>query len=359
LLYKEDWQEVQKRLDAWWSGEIIDRVVIQVTAQRKGVTRTSNWDVWTLMQNRDNPEIAIAEFEKFCQEIYFGGEAFPNFWINFGPGSMAAYIGAIPRFEKDTVWLETPTEWSKLQEVKFDHENIWWKMTKKCTVLSSEAGKGKWITGNTDLGGPTDIAASLRGTQNLLFDLLENGEKVKQLTGQITKLWYEYYQELYGITKKNGMPGTSAWMGIWSPKRWYPVQCDFSAMISPEMFAEFVAPYLQEQCQYLDHTIYHWDGPGEIPHLDLLLDIPELNGIQWTPGSGQPGVESPKWFPLYKRIQQKGKLLVLLGVPPDKIEGLLNEISPEGVLIGTSVSSEDEAKELLKKAEKRSFYGDT
>ena len=35
LLYKEDWPEAQERLKAWWKGEIIDRVCIQVTAPRK------------------------------------------------------------------------------------------------------------------------------------------------------------------------------------------------------------------------------------------------------------------------------------------------------------------------------------
>ena len=37
-------------------------------------------------------------------------------------------------------------------------------------------------------------------------------------------------------------------MGLWAPMRWYPLQCDFSAMISPDMFAEFVLPDLAEQC---------------------------------------------------------------------------------------------------------------
>ena len=35
MLYKEDWEETKKRYEQWWNGEIIDRVVIQVTANRK------------------------------------------------------------------------------------------------------------------------------------------------------------------------------------------------------------------------------------------------------------------------------------------------------------------------------------
>ena len=32
MLYKEDWQTAQERLQAWWDREIIDRACIQVTA---------------------------------------------------------------------------------------------------------------------------------------------------------------------------------------------------------------------------------------------------------------------------------------------------------------------------------------
>jgi hypothetical protein len=32
LLYKPDWEETKARFEAWWTGEALDRCVIQVTA---------------------------------------------------------------------------------------------------------------------------------------------------------------------------------------------------------------------------------------------------------------------------------------------------------------------------------------
>ena len=140
-------------------------------------------------------------------------------------------------------------------------------------------------------------------------------------------------------------------MNFWFPGRGCDVQCDFSAMLSPEMFEEFVLPYMREQCRRLDHTIYHMDGPGQIPHLEILLDIPELDGIQWIPGAGNFSVGSPEWFPLYRRIQERGKLLVLQGMDKSEVETVLGNISSRGLLIGTTCDSEDEARELIKKCE--------
>ncbi|MDZ7358952.1 MAG: hypothetical protein ONB33_15255, partial [candidate division KSB1 bacterium] len=102
----------------------------------------------------------------------------------------------------------------------------------------------------------------------------------------------------------------------------------------------------------LDYSIYHWDGPGQIPHLEILLDIPELDGIQWVPGAGQPGPGSPKWFPLYHRIQKRGKLLVLSVVDKKDVLNLVENLSPRGLLIQTQCDNEDEARELIARVER-------
>jgi len=353
MIYKEDWDRARERFRAWLSGEIIDRVVIQVTAPRKGVKPTSSWSGWDLVHNLDNPERAFREFEKRCKETYFGGEAFPNLCVNLGPGIAAAYLGCPPRIEEDTVWFEAPETkpWDEILSLRLDPGNRWWKITKDITSQAVEYGRGKFFVGITDLNAVLNILGSLRGTQRLLMDLIDHPREVKEACSLITEIWFSCYDELLKITQRY-MSGASTWMGIWFPGRGSDVQCDFSAMISPKMFEEFVIPHLQEQCRRLEYSIYHWDGPGQIPHLDLLLDIPELDGIQWTPGAGNPGTGSPRWFGLYRRIQERGKLLVLLGVAKEDIEGVLKELSPKGILISTNCDSEDEARDLLRKAER-------
>lgn len=44
-----------------------------------------------------------------------------------------------------------------------------------------QLGKGSFIPAMTDLGGIIDVAASLRGAQNLLTDLIDNPANVKML----------------------------------------------------------------------------------------------------------------------------------------------------------------------------------
>jgi 5-methyltetrahydrofolate--homocysteine methyltransferase len=352
MLYKEDWEKVRQRMLAWWQGEILDRVALQVDAPRDNA-RPHNWDPFYLARHLDEPERAFTEWENYCRATFFGGEFVPNLWANLGPGIPAAYLGATPHVVEDTVWFEPPRELSleKIATLEFDKNNYWWEKTKELTVLAAEAGKGKFFAGLTDLNSVFDIIGHLRGTQNLLCDLMDRPEVVKKATTLVNDIWLACYDELSGITGRF-QEGTVGWMNIWFPGRGCEVQCDFSYMISPAMFEEFVLPHLAEECRHLDQSIYHLDGPGELPHLEMLLDIPELDGIQWVPGVGNPGTGSPSWFAMYRRIQEKGKLLVLQGMDKPDVEGVLEAISSRGLLIETKCDSEPEARELLKKAEK-------
>jgi 5-methyltetrahydrofolate--homocysteine methyltransferase len=122
-------------------------------------------------------------------------------------------------------------------------------------------------------------------------------------------------------------------------------------MISPGDFERFVLPSLNRTAGHLDHSIYHWDGPGQIAHLDHLLSMPHLDGIQWVPGDGSAPVWDEKWFPLYEKIQAAGKILVLHGfyTVEDALKVIKN-FSPKGLWMSAALSSGEEAEALLAEA---------
>ena len=67
----------------------------------------------------------------------------------------------------------------------------------------------------------------------------------------------------------------------------------------------FCRPDIAACCAELEHGFYHLDGKGQIPHLDHLLAIPGLKGVQWIAGAGQPATADPTWWPLLKRIRDQ------------------------------------------------------
>ena len=69
--------------------------------------------------------------------------------------------------------------------------------------------------GHTDIGGTLDILASLVGTQQLLYELIDHPEAVLRLAGDITQLWLRFYDDLNGLIRATGR-GSTPWAPIWS-----------------------------------------------------------------------------------------------------------------------------------------------
>ncbi len=210
----------------------------------------------------------------------------------------------------------------------YDPDNVWWRRVQALTAAAVERWEGRLAVGLTDLGGNLDILASLRDTQRLLYEVIDHPAEVERLVGEITRLWLRYYDELDAIIRP-ACRGTTCWTPLWSPGKTYMLQCDFSYMISPAMYARFVMPDLIACCDHLDHAFYHLDGKGEIPHLDLLLSIDRLRGIQWIPGDGAPPPH--EWLPLLKRIRDGGKLCQVF-VSPEGAKAIVDALGGKGFL---------------------------
>lgn len=261
---------------------------------------------WSLEEDKILVDEVLDCYQVILEKTTFYGDSWPRWWPNFGAGIVAGFLGARVGVDNNTVWFEAPGH-KPIQEVNlnYDPKNYWWRWLKTIT----QAGVARWgnqvTIATSDLGGNMDIIASLRGTQNLLMDLYDAPEVVDRLVQKTTQLWLRYYDELHEIIK-TAENGTTSWAPMWCPGRYYMLQSDFAYMISPPMFERFVLPDLEAICNHLDYGFYHLDGKGQIPHLDMLLGIQNLRGIQWIPGDGAPPPE--QWLPLLKRIRDAGKL---------------------------------------------------
>ena len=348
MLYKPDWENAQKKYIEYWNKENHDRPLISITAPRDGYTPKYIKAPENIRDRWLDFEYVIKRNREYFASTFFGGEAFPSIYPNLGPDIFGAILGCELEFGEDTSWsTHIVDDWSNFKGFKFDSDNKWWKQIKKLTEMAVDDAKGDYFVGITDLHPGADGLVALRGPQELCFDLLDYPDEVKRASFQILDVFKKVYDELYTITKKN-IKGTSTWLGVWHPEKWYPVSSDFICMISQEMFGEFILDELKEEINFLDASIFHLDGPGALKHLDALLEIPELNGIQWVSGAGQPSAAS--WIPVLKKIQNAGKLINIY-IEASDLDVLLEEIKPEGVMYYVGANTEQDAKDLIKKVE--------
>jgi 5-methyltetrahydrofolate--homocysteine methyltransferase len=360
LKYKPDWEMTKKRFTAWWGRSKIGRPALRIIARLKEPLEP--------LEDADNPaspldfhldvERRIKELRNFCRTHLFLGESFPALDINIGPLSVATYLGAEPVFAWDTVWYHpcaTPIG-EQLQEQCWGN-NYWWKthldVIRRARVLAGE----DFLVNIPDMGENLDVLAVLRGTQEFIYDLIDNPQEVKKLIQKLNELYFVFYDQIYEAVK--GPEGGSSYttFEIWGPGKTAKVQCDFSALMSPKQFKEFFLPSLGYQCSRLDYTLYHLDGVDAIKHLSALLEVEDLDALQWTPGAGKPDGGSEEWYPIYDRAREAGKSLWIKiedGNFDDwikKAENLVKRYGASGLYLLFPEMEMEMARELLKRAE--------
>jgi hypothetical protein len=351
---EEDWDEVRDLLTAWWRREKPHRPILSVTSRRDKPLPVPAPPPLTGDPRKDwlDTEAILARFEASCARNFYGGVAFPYITPSLGPGNLNIYLGSEPVFMPETIWYKPVFKDPATAHPRFDPANPYWQWTLKSLEAMQAAGRGKFLAGIPDLIEGIDVLSELLGTEELLTYLLDCPEEIHRLLNELDPIYWQAFDPLYERLKDERQGNAFIAFQIWGPGRTLKSQCDFSAMISPDMFAEFVCPYLERQCARADFSVFHVDGPKCIPHLEPLLKVKSLTAIQWTPGYPNPGPADPCWWkPVWEKVYAAGKSALVLGNKPSHVEPFIREFGWTGSFVGTGTKTEAEARKLLADSE--------
>ena len=368
MYYKHDWEKAKARLLAFWEGEIIDRCCVGVHAARKtskippfpeqqygpwlgGLEKFGDDDHESIKQWWVDPEENYQRMLTWFENTYFGGEAIPCTYVNWGAMALAACYGSPAKFTKTSVWYPAVIEDWNTWEWQFDPAtNEAWQQILAIVKHLLAQNNGRYFVGKPEIGNAGDVLSLMRGMDKLSLDLLDHPEAVENGIAVLSDTWVTLMEQVYQMTTAvNDQGDVLAWMGLWAPGKMDQIACDFSSVISASMFKEFFVPEIEKMGNWCEHGVYHLDGPPCMKNmLPTLLGIQQIDAIQWTPGAGSPPTYSPQYIPQYKKIQESGRKLYLLA-KPHEIEDLLAELAPNGLYLRTDVETEDDANELLKK----------
>ena len=350
---KPDYERSKERIDAFWERELIDRPVVQFglakppeervpLPQSQHATSAARW-----LDTEYQAALKLATLSN--QE--FLGDTLPVAYPNLGPEVFAALYGCPIHFgDYGTSWSEPILhDWSQVDQIRLDWESPYLAKLVEMTDLLLEMGKDKFIVGMTDWHPGGDCVAALREPQILAIDMLEHVDEVATLLERLEVDYFRVYDFFYDKLRAAGQP-ISTWLSLIAEGKYYVPSNDFSIMISKEMFDDVFLPGIQRECQFLDRSIYHLDGPGALRHLDSILDIPELDALQWVFGAGNEGYA--RWVPVYRRIQAAGKGVQVI-CTYDEISAVIETLDPRGLYLTVSgVPSRDAGLAMLRDLEK-------
>ena len=322
------WDRIRETYARWWSGEL-DRPVIPVELCGRDPGRPMPSAPLLTQATCTALDVPVEDLidridYELSMRVYLG-DAYPRVNLDaFGPGVIAAMLGA--RLDNSTgqVWLHPPDDTPAAElHFEYDPENIWLRRIKEICAAAAARWEGSVQVGMADLDGNLDVLSAFRPGEKLLLELVDAPDDVKRLTWEAHEMWHRIYGELNDAMRAANY-GYTDWAGIYSDVPCYMLQCDFAYMISPHMFDEFAKPELEATCVRLRRSFYHLDGPGQLSHLDSLLTIDDLDGVQWVPGAGKP--ECDRWPEVYRKIHAAGRKIQVIGAGFETLDAVFEQV---------------------------------
>ncbi len=341
----ERWQHVGREWEKFWSGEQNRPVVNIVLTDPDTPAVPEHRGFFPQYPLSMSPEEVVDIESRQLARMRWVGDAFPSRLMAFGPGSLSLYMGARPEITDDSVWFHPTAPSLAAISTTMDTESVWFRRVHAILDRSLEAWGNAVQVVHSDVNCGLDILGALRGSEPLLYDFYDDPTRVKELTQGITRAWIENY-DLEAKKIRSHCRGTANWGGMFTQGTTYMLQCDFSYNISPRLFEEYVVPDISALCEHLTDPFYHLDGKGALPHLDLLLSIKKLKGIQWIPGAGQP--DASEYLDVLAKIRKAGKLCQIMTVP-EGARKVVHSLGGEGFVFNIfGVLSVDEAETLFR-----------
>lgn len=353
LTAKPDFARSMERIEAWFHQAVLDRPPVRFYKHNAQFEAGEPLDRtrWTSLAERWlDTDYQIESFEQSLAGKNFHAETFPVFMPNLGPNVYSAFYAGRLEFAEVTSWYEpvltSLDDQVVLQGNPFD--NHYFKKIEEMTRAAlARCGSRYWV-GYTDLHPSLDCITAWRGIDNLCLDMTDEPEKLAPLMELSVRDFHRIFNHFHAMLKAAGQPSVT-WMNIPCTGKFHIPSCDTSTMISPAHFKQFSLPQFQREMRGMDRAVFHVDGKGVARHLDVILDQPGVQAIQWVQGVG---ADWPilQWLPLLKRVLKAGKS-ILVDVPLEELNEFMREMPREGVFLCLGVQEGTEL-ETLKRIER-------
>lgn len=344
---KPDFAEACTRWNHYWAREIYKRPPVVAEVGRPAVARKYQGNGYynAIVGNWDEQ---LASVDGWLETTLFLAEAIPHFAPDFGPDQYAAFYGGefeVSEDSKHTSWVERfVDDWSAALPLVFDEQNSWWQRILAYSRRIKEHARGRYLVGCCDLHSNADTLLAMRGAERLCMDFIDTPDFVGRAMRDVRASYRRIYEGLYEAGGMSPATGTIGWAPFWCKGRFATIQCDFICMVSPEMSRRHIIPALAEEAAFLDHCVYHLDGPGMMPHLDDILAIEDIDVIQWVSGAGQPPMHT--WTDVLARCQKAGKGLQIYDITIEQAKALHRTLDPVGVMYCVGARTREEVEEF-------------
>lgn len=339
LEFCPDFPAIAERHEAFWACDVIDRPLF-IASVNTNLARP----ITKRLNLLDTPDAWFEAKLQDMKQTHHVGDSLPTLRPDLGPVAMGGMLGGKVDFISNTTWTHAhiKDDWSNAPDWTIDEDNRFWHLMRSLARRVAEDARGRYLVFTTVLGGTGDILANLRGSGQLCIDVIDRPEQIEAAVEAIYPSWHQAYTALWESIVGQGAGAVNNVL-IWSNRPYMVSECDFSALISPQAYQRLFLPDIARKARTVGRAIYHLDGPDATRHVDAIMDVPEIQAIQYVTGAGTPSALAK--LDLLKKIQARGKALQVT-CPASEVLELCKELKPEGLCLSVSWDLPDNVSQI-------------
>lgn len=323
---KTDEEEARARLRAFWAGGSMGRPALQILVSAEKTAMSWLGPNWSAKERDLEPNWHAWVMRQALGNTQYLAEAMPAFHVGWGSFLTTLAVAAGGDYEyHESAWILPILDLYDRPLPIFDPAHPMVRALDACfDAVVDTVGDAGFVTPPLMMDGLSTLSM-FREPDKLCLDMVDKPDCVYAWTSAMNTLYidlYEYYYQRLGVGE------SLCFFGPFAEGRSEGVQCDFAVNLSPEMYAEFVAPDLRRVTDYMDFSLYHLDGVCQLRFLDQLAALPKLSGIQWNPETtaGKP----TDWLDTFRDIRRRG-LVLMIGTDVNQAIEVTRALGPDGL----------------------------
>ena len=246
-------------------------------------------------------------------------------------------------YKSGSIHAEKPTFFCGPESIPiYREDNPWVLKAGEFIEKAAEKSMGRWPVGSTRMRGIADLLALLYGDTELIFAMIEKPDEVTATAGKLTDLWIKFGKfQMDIIPAYHGGIG-SFYYNAWVPEGTIWHQEDATALLSPELYEQFIKPFDEQIIAAFDHCIMHQHTVGYTPYkhyVNMGFDALEIHI-----DAGGPSAE--QLLNIHKEILSKKPMIIWGDIPETDLDWIFSKLPSEGLAVITVVNTPDRAAYL-------------
>jgi hypothetical protein len=237
--------------------------------------------------------------------------------------------------------IDTP---EGLKKIRFDADNPWVRKYLEFVDKLTRLSAGRFPIGQPIMRGASDIVGALLGQTEMVYAIYEEPEIVREAYFKVLDGFKRVIRMQFEATPRFLGGYSMGLYDVWCPEKCIWFQEDLCALLSPQIYTDFLLAPDASVCDGYEYTAMHLH-PASFFIVDALLQIDRLKAIQINKDVGGPSVA--EMIPVFRKVLEQKNLIVFGDLDEAEIDCLLAELPRTGLFLNIFAPSVERAAQLM------------